>query len=128
MFGKNIKFKNFNLKKNNSKKKKQFLNIYKNIIKEKNEIILSLDKNYKDGFSKKLINKLKKINHVILIGMGGSILGAKAIYNFLNSPKKKFTFIDNFSNIPLQNPKKKITVVISKSGNTLETISNSNIF
>ena len=127
MFGKNIKFKNFVLKKKFNKNKK-ILNIYKDIIKEKNEIILSLDKKYKDTFSKKIIKKFKKINHILVIGMGGSILGAKAIYNFLNSSKKKFTFIDNFSNIPLQNPKKKITVVISKSGNTLETISNSNIF
>ena len=80
MFGKNIKFKNFDLKKNRFNKKKQILNIYKNLIKEKNEVILSLDKNYKDSFSKKIVKKLKKINHVLLIGMGGSILGAKAIY------------------------------------------------
>ena len=128
MFGKNIKFNNFNLKKNKFNKKKQILNIYKNLIKEKNEVILSLDKNYKDSFSKKIVKKLKKINHVLLIGMGGSILGAKAIYKFLNPKHKKFTFVDNFSNIPLHiNNKKKITLIISKSGNTLETISNSNI-
>ena len=127
MFGKNIKFKNFNIKKKFNKKK-IFFNIYKNLVKERNEVILSLDKSYKDKFSKKIVKKLKKINQVLLIGMGGSILGAKAIYNFLNSPKKKFTFIDNFSNIPLQNPKKKITVVISKSGNTLETIANLNLY
>ena len=88
MFGKNIKFKNFDLKKNRFNKKKKILNIYKNLIKEKNEVILSLDKNYKDSFSKKIVKKLKKINHVLLIGMGGSILGAKAIYKFLN-PKQK---------------------------------------
>ena len=60
--------------------------------------------------------------------MGGSILGTKAIYKFLNPKNKKFTFVDNFSNIPLHSDnKKKITLIISKSGNTLETISNSNI-
>ena len=128
MFGKNIKFKNFNLKKNKFNKKKQIFNIYENLIKEKNEVILSLDKNYKDTFTKKIVKKLKKINHILLIGMGGSILGAKAIYKFLNPKHKKFIFIDNFSNIPLRiDNKKKITLIISKSGNTLETISNSNI-
>ena len=79
MFGKSIKFNNFNLKKKFNKKKK-ILNIYENLIKEKNEVILSLDKSYKDKFSKKIVKKLKKINQVLLIGMGGSILGAKAIY------------------------------------------------
>ena len=128
MFGKNIKFKNFDLKKKNFNKKKQISDIYKNLIKEKNEVILSLDKSYKDTFSKKIVKKLKKINSILLIGMGGSILGTKAIYKFLNPKNKKFTFVDNFSNIPLHSDnKKKLTLIISKSGNTLETISNSNI-
>tara|TARA_B100000029_G_scaffold501314_1_gene574486 strand:- start:1510 stop:2688 length:1179 start_codon:yes stop_codon:yes gene_type:complete len=128
MLGKNIKFKNFNLKKKKSNKIKKFYDIYKNLIEESNEVILSLDKIYKDKFSKKLVKKLKKINNILLVGIGGSILGAKAIYKFLNPKNKKFTFVDNFSNIPLQDDnKKKITLIISKSGNTLETISNSNI-
>ncbi len=128
MFGKNIKFKKFDLKKKNFNKKKQISDIYKNLIKEKNEVILSLDKSYKDTFSKKIVKKLKKINSILLIGMGGSILGTKAIYKFLNPKNKKFTFVDNFSNIPLHSDnKKKLTLIISKSGNTLETISNSNI-
>ena len=127
MFGKSIKFKNFNLKTKFNKKKK-ILNIYENLIKEKNEVILSLDKSYKDTFSKKIVKKFKKINQVLVIGMGGSILGSKAIYKFLKPKNKKFIFVDNFSNIPLHNDnKKKITLIISKSGSTLETISNSNI-
>ena len=57
--------------------------------------------------------------------MGGSILGAKAIYNFLAPKLKKFQFIDNFSELNLSNNKKKrATIVISKSGSTLETIAN----
>ena len=127
MFGKSIKFNNFNLKTKFNKKKK-ILNIYENLIKEKNEVILSLDKSYKDTFSKKVVKKLKKINQVLVIGMGGSILGSKAIYNFLKPKNKKFIFVDNISNTPLHNDnKKKITLIISKSGSTLETISNSNI-
>jgi glucose-6-phosphate isomerase len=61
--------------------------------------------------------------------MGGSILGAKAVYNFLEPKFKKFEFIDNFSEVNLEKnkTKKKVTLVISKSGNTLETISNISI-
>ena len=61
--------------------------------------------------------------------MGGSILGAEAIYDFLkHKAKKKFYFYNNlqFQNIPKTN-KKNINLVISKSGNTLETISNFNL-
>ena len=127
MFRKNIKFTNFISNKKSSNYKKT-LNIFKDIIKEKSEVIFSLDKNYKDAFSNKILQKIKKINQVLLIGMGGSILGAKAIYNFLCPKHKKFTFIDNFSNIPfMEDNKKKAVLTISKSGNTLETISNSNI-
>ena len=127
MFGKSIKFNNFNLKIKFNKKKK-ILNIYENLIKEKNEVILSLDKSYKDTFSKKIVKKFKKINQVLVIGMGGSILGSKAIYKFLKPKNKKFIFVDNISNTPLHNDnKKKITLIISKSGSTLETISNSKI-
>jgi len=127
MLKKNIKFINFILNKKSTNNKK-ILNIYKDVIKEKSEVILSLNKNYKDSFSKKILQKLKKINHVLLIGMGGSVLGAKAIYKFLHPKHKKFTFVDNFSNTLFKDDnKKKITLIISKSGNTLETVSNSNI-
>ena len=61
--------------------------------------------------------------------MGGSILGSEAIYNFLKHKiNKKFNFYNNlnFQNIP-KTHKKNINIVISKSGNTLETISNFNL-
>ena len=55
--------------------------------------------------------------------MGGSSLGIKALYNFLISKvKKKVIFFENLS---LQSNKtKSLNIIISKSGNTLETISN----
>ena len=62
--------------------------------------------------------------------MGGSILGAKAIYQFLNHKiKKNFFFIDNLQTILdiKKNKKNFVNLVISKSGNTLETIANVNI-
>ena len=60
--------------------------------------------------------------------MGGSILGSKAIYYFLKDKiKKKFFFTDNLSSFKNNlTDKKKINIVISKSGNTLETIINAN--
>ena len=118
-----INFKNFKkkTKKLNFKKKLKF------IFDSKNQILISLSKNYKDNFDKKTVNKYKKASNFRLIGMGGSTLGAQAIYDFLNHKiKKKFKFIDNLQN-DLSKEKKYTNLVISKSGNTIETIVNFNI-
>ena len=129
MLTKNIKFKNF-IKKKNYKNDK----ILRNIIKDKNLIeryplLQSLNKNYQYSYQKKKIKLYKNFSEFNLIGMGGSILGAETIYNFLKHKiKKKFNFFNNlnFQIIPKTN-KKNINIVISKSGNTLETISNFNL-
>ena len=40
--------------------------------------------------------KFQKFKTVVIIGMGGSILGSKALYSFLRHKiKKNFIFIDN---------------------------------
>ena len=110
-------------------KKKKISSLLKNLINSNSEIMSSMNSSYRDAYNKKLVKSLKQIKEVNLIGMGGSILGTKAIYNFLKLPKKKFNFIDNFSNYSLKkNNTKNISLIISKSGNTLETITNSNIF
>ena len=127
MSSKNIKIKNFLIKKKNITNKKKLLNLFKDLVNSDSQILSSMDKSYKDSYTKKLISNLKNIKNINLIGMGGSSLGAKAIYNFLK-PKKKFNFIDNFSNISFKNNNSKnINLIISKSGNTLETISNLNV-
>ena len=61
--------------------------------------------------------------------MGGSILGTEAIYDFLKFKiKKKINFYNNLNNqIKLEKKKKTLNLIISKSGNTLETISNFNL-
>jgi glucose-6-phosphate isomerase len=66
--------------------------------------------------------------------MGGSILGTKCIYSFFKSKiKKKFYFLDNLDeNIYLdlkkiKNLKNSCFIVVSKSGNTLETFINLNM-
>ena len=61
--------------------------------------------------------------------MGGSSLGVHAIYDFLKKKiKKNFLFFDNLqTNIKVDNKKKYTNLIISKSGNTVETIINANI-
>ena len=121
-----INFRNFKLKKkSNFKSKLKF----REIIKNKNSIIESLSENYKDSFKKKDLNKFKKYTYIRLIGMGGSTLGAQAIYNFLKSKiKTKIDFVDNLKNCQNKLSKKNIlNLVISKSGNTIETLANANI-
>ena len=123
-----IYFKNFkkNKKINNSQLKKKFLLLFK----EKNYILDSLKKNYKDSFSKKIINKYKKYSTFKVIGMGGSTLGTQTIYEFLKDiVKKDFVFIDNLrqKKLSIKN-NKNVNLVVSKSGNTIETVVNSNIY
>ena len=127
MLTKNIEFKNFKAVSANKKIKKDL----KNLLNIKSEVIKSLTPSYNYSYSKKLINVLKKNSIIRIIGMGGSILGAEAIYDFLRYKiKKKFIFINNIkSNIDNYDNKKNITnIVISKSGNTLETILNTNTY
>ena len=124
----NVKFKNFE----KSKEKKELVNIFKDIknkINKKSDLFLnSLTKDYKYSFSSNNLKKYKKFSVFTLIGMGGSSLGAKAIYSFLKLKiKKKFEFLDNIEVHKRKKEKiKKLNIVISKSGNTLETISNFN--
>ena len=117
----------FNFKKNNKyKRNSKILTALNN---EKNQVTQSLSKNYRNNFSKKLLKKYKKSNNFRIIGMGGSILGSKAIYYFLKSRiKKNFDFIDNLSSEIQKNKKKNVNLIVSKSGNTFETIINSKIF
>ena len=123
---KNIYLKEFKYKKN-----KKIILILRKLISEKNSVISSLGKSYSYSYNKKLLNKLKKYSKINLIGMGGSSLGARSIYNFLKKKiKKDFDFNDNLSLKKLKNKKTKnlLNLIISKSGNTLETIVNTSIF
>ena len=123
---KNIYLKEFKYKKN-----KKIILILRKLISEKNPVISSLGKSYSYSYNKKLLNKLKKYSKINLIGMGGSSLGARSIYNFLKKKiKKDFDFNDNLSLKKLKNKKTKnlLNLIISKSGNTLETIVNTSIF
>ncbi|MDC0353766.1 glucose-6-phosphate isomerase [Candidatus Pelagibacter sp.] len=122
-----ISFTNFKIKSktNNIKIKQKLITL----IKEKNQVIKSLSKSYKNNFSKIKLKKFKTSLDYRVIGMGGSTLGTQAIYDFLhNKIKKKFLFIDNLQAKKIKETKKNFTnLVVSKSGNTIETIVNSNI-
>ena len=126
MLTKNIRFRNFIIKSNTLTSKKEF----KKLLNSNNEIINSLSLKYKYSFSKEIIKKYKKFTKLRIIGMGGSILGTEAIYTFLKHKiKKTFFFVNNLkTNITKHKEGKILNLIVSKSGNTLETISNSNIF
>ena len=120
-----IKFLNFKEKKNSLVVKKKL----KLLLQKKDAVILSLSKNYNNSFDKKNIKRYRKSSNFRIIGMGGSTLGSQAIYDFLNHKiKKNFTFINNLdANKKKQKEKKYTNIIVSKSGNTVETIANSNI-
>ena len=86
MLTKKIDFKNFIINKKSLRVKKIFISL----INSNNEILKSLSKNYKNSFKKKISTKFKKKSNFRVIGMGGSVLGSRAIYDFL---KIKINFI-----------------------------------
>ena len=123
---KNLIFKNFTFK----HKKINVLKILIELLTTDNRILNSLSKNYKNSFSNKFVKKYKSYSNINIIGMGGSILGSRCIYNFLNNKiRKNFLFYDNYLNKNHNDDlnKKSLNLIVSKSGNTLETICNSNV-
>ena len=129
----NIQKKYLSSKFNNKFKKKYSL-ILKDITKnldEPKDTLHSLSQEFKFNFKIKDIYKFKRFKTVAIIGMGGSILGSEALYYFLKDKiKKNFLFFDDINEYKLNklktenNLKKILFIVISKSGNTIETLSN----
>ena len=139
MFKKDIFFENYFIKSNNYiknfKKTKNIFNSFLTDLKRNNPALLeSYNKNYKFDFSRTTIKKFSKYKNIIIIGMGGSILGIKSIYSFLKKKIKKNVFFFDNLDPTLHSEYKKIKnlnnscfIVVSKSGNTLETITNLSI-
>ena len=118
------------LKKLSKEYKKIILGI-KNDVKNPKETLNVLSEKLKFNFENKDFKKFKKFKTIVVVGMGGSILGAEAIYGFLRDKiENKFYFFDNLDSKKISNFKKKndlnkmLFIIISKSGNTVETISN----
>ena len=89
--------------------------------------------NFELNLNKNELKRFKKFKNIAIIGMGGSSLGTKAIFSFLEDKiKKNLFFLDNLNLTELQNFEKKLDIkvtlfiIISKSGNTLETLVNAN--
>ncbi len=124
MLTRNVRFVNFknSIKKNLINKKIKNLKVENFIVKY--PLLKSFTRNYKSSYTQKDVKKFKKFKNFNLIGMGGSILGTEAIYQFLNKKvKKNFDFINNLRP-KLNLTKNSLNIIISKSGETLETISN----
>ena len=125
------KFLNYKLIKKISKNYKK---IFNEILFEKNnpnKIFNLFSENFRFNFDPNEIQKFKKFKKIAIIGMGGSILGSEAINNFLEKKiKKKVYFFDNLEQEKISNFKKNnnlkniLFIIISKSGNTIETLSN----
>ena len=128
----------FSLKKNKKKFQKKSVDNFNNLITNINKDVSNssktlniLNTKFKFNFNLKDLRRFKKFNTVAIIGMGGSILGAAAIYDFLKFKiKKKFYFFDNLDQDSIreikqnENLNKVLFLIISKSGNTIETLSN----
>ena len=119
--------------KNINKTKKIYNHFLKDLENKKIPLLESYQKDYELDFSKKMIKKFSKYKNIVLIGMGGSILGTKSIFSFLkNKIKKKVFFFDNLDSDlnlkykKIKNLKNTCFIVVSKSGNTLETLVNLN--
>ncbi len=84
-------------------------------------------------------DKFKPFEHIIIIGIGGIINGTKAIYHTLiDKIKKEIIFIDNIGFNQFEyiqshlknhlNSNNDIIIIVSKSGETLETLLESSFF
>jgi len=125
MLSKNINFQNFK----KVKKIKKISKIFENLLKDQPSFFETLKPTYKYSYSKRALSKYKKFLNIRIIGMGGSVLGSEAIHDFLKKKiKKKLTFVNNLNNNDdyLQDKNINLNLIISKSGNTLETVANSN--
>ena len=102
-----------------------------NEIKDPKKTLNILSHKFNLKFKKSDLKNFKRFKVIAIIGMGGSILGIKAIHNFLNDKiNKKVYFFDNLDEKQIKKFKDKekvskvLFIIISKSGDTIETLSN----
>ncbi|MCK5854459.1 MAG: glucose-6-phosphate isomerase [Sulfurovaceae bacterium] len=123
---------------------KLYFNIPENITEDKARVIESIKKESKNigyydlpnqnieeilDFSEKFDDSIETI---VVLGIGGSSLGSKAIYDFLKpveNPKRELLFFESTDPLNIADILKNIDIakthflIISKSGGTVETIS-----
>ncbi len=100
-------------------------------LKKSDRTINILDNKFIFNFKIRDLKKFKTFKTIAIIGMGGSILGVEAIYSFLKKKiKKKVFFFNDLDENKIscfkknQKLSKVLFIIISKSGNTIETLSN----
>ena len=132
-----MKINLFNFLKNNSTSyKNNFIKcskIFKDLLVNKENFFFNtLSAEYQKTVSlKKSILKQKLHKNILVIGMGGSVLGSKMFSSFFGLDKNYY-FLDNLNNSIVNNFIKKdlskfSIFIISKSGKTLETLTNCNV-
>ena len=132
-----MKINLFNFLKNNSTSYKnnyrKCSKIFKDLlINKENFFFNTLSAKYQKTLSsKKKILKRKLHKNILVIGMGGSVLGSRMFSSFFGLDKNYY-FLDNLNNSVINDFIKKdlskfSIFIISKSGKTLETLTNCNI-
>lgn len=121
--------------KNNLKFNKQNISSISSYARRMNDEIKGDDIGYYHlpSLGMDIVSKIEEIakrdfDSVVLVGVGGSSLGVKALYDMLNL-QKELIFLDNLDPYSIEqnstkiNPSKSIFIISSKSGTTIETIS-----
>ncbi len=132
-----MKINSFNFLKNNSITYKNNLRkcseIFKNLLNNKENFFLNtLSEGYqKSLFLKRIFLKKRIHKNILIVGMGGSVLGTKMLSSFFGLDRNYY-FLDSLNNSTVNDFIKKdlskfSIFIISKSGQTLETLTNCNI-
>ena len=132
-----MKINSFNFLKNNSITYKNNLKkcseIFKNLLNNKENFFFSTlsEEFQKSLFLKRTVLKKRIHKNILIVGMGGSVLGTKMLSSFFGLDKNYY-FLDNLNNSTVNDFIKKdlskfSIFIISKSGQTLETLTNCNI-
>ena len=132
-----MKINSFNFLKNNSTIYKNNLKkcseIFKNLFNDKENFFFNtLSEQYqKSLLLKKIVLKKKLHKNILIVGTGGSVLGTKMLSSFFGLDTNYY-FLDSLNNSTVNDFIKKdlskfSIFIISKSGQTLETLTNCNI-
>ena len=107
--------------------------IFKNLLNNKENFFFSTlsEEFQKSLFLKRIVLKKRIYKNILIVGMGGSVLGTKMLSSFFGLDKNYY-FLDNLNNSTVNDFIKKdlskfSIFIISKSGQTLETLTNCNI-
>ena len=97
MLNKNNFFKDFSFNRKkfnkNLEKTKNIFNSFKLDLKNSEiPLLQSYEEKYLFDFLPSTIKKFSKCKNIIIVGMGGSILGAKSIYSFFKKKVRKDVF------------------------------------